>query len=163
MRTSPLFLSLASLAAAQDTSRIRSRTSTGAVCTNTGAAVTATATFSPLLSVHLGASEECPQSAALGVHYHNGNDVGCCTQSAVLTTATGGQLACCGCGTTCTGSVPGVVDWTFSAGQFVTTTGTAGTGTSPTASPTSAAAVPRNVGYAMLISGLVTGALAVLL
>lgn len=108
--------SLASLAAAQDTSRIRSRTSTGAVCTNTGTAVTATATFAPLLSVHLGTNEECPQSAVLGVHYHNENDVGCCTQSAVLTTAAGGQLACCGCGTTCTGSVPNMVDWTFSAG-----------------------------------------------
>jgi len=119
MRFYNLLVSLASslsLAAAQDTSRIRSRTSTNAVCTNTGTAVTATSTFAPLLSIHLGTGEECPQSALLDVHYHNEDDVGCCTQSARLTTAAGGELACCGCGTTCTGSVPKMADWTFSAG-----------------------------------------------
>ena len=106
------------LAAAQDTSRIRSRTSTNALCTNTGTAITATMAFAPLLSVHLDADEECPQSAPLNVHYHNENDVGCCTQSAVLATAAGGGLACCPCGTACTGSVPAMVDWTFSAGEI---------------------------------------------
>ncbi|KAK0651116.1 hypothetical protein B0T16DRAFT_73327 [Cercophora newfieldiana] len=121
-----------SLAVAQDTSRLRSRTSTlNAACTNIGTAVTATSTFAPLLAVHLehhddsghGHDDECPRSALLDVHYHNENDVGCCTQSAVLTTAAGGQLACCPCGATCTGAIPSMVDWTFSAGQFITTTG----------------------------------------
>jgi hypothetical protein len=121
MHLSALLVSLTSsfsLAVAQDTSRLRSRTSTNAACTNIGTAVTATSTFAPLLSVHLEneTNDECPKSALLDAHYHNENDVGCCTQSAVLTTAAGGQLACCACGATCTGAIPSMVDWTFSAG-----------------------------------------------
>ena len=57
------------------------------VRTNTGTAITATSTFAPLLSVHLGTDEEYPQSALLTVHYHNEMMSGCCTQSAVLETA----------------------------------------------------------------------------
>jgi hypothetical protein len=108
----------ATLAQNRDTSRLR--TSTDAVCTNTAVSgPIPTSAFIAILSAHLDTNEECPQSAALNVHYHNENNVGCCTQSAVLTMP-GGTPACCACGATCTGGVPVMVEWTFSGGQIIT-------------------------------------------
>jgi hypothetical protein len=120
MHLPALLISLApyfSRVVAQDTSCMRI-THHWCVCANTCTAVTATSTFAPLLSTHVGTNEECPQLALLSVHYYNDDNVGCCTQSAVLTAVAGGRLACCGCGAACTGSVPSMADWTISAGEL---------------------------------------------
>ncbi|KAK0731934.1 hypothetical protein B0H67DRAFT_566255 [Lasiosphaeris hirsuta] len=140
MRRSIIVTFLAPTTLAQDTSRIRTRSSTNAVCTNTPVSgPLPTSTFLAVLSAHLNEDEECPRSALLNVHYHNEDDVGCCTQSAILTVASG-TPACCSCGATCTGSVPSMVDWTFTAGQFVTTAVSQLPTTSGTLSPTPTAA-----------------------
>jgi hypothetical protein len=141
------------------TTRARTQTGTG-VCTATAAlAEPSTTTYLPILSIHAG--DECPQSALLNVHYHDEEGVGCCTQSATLTEP-GGTAACCPCGAACTGTVPSMLDWTFSAGQFVTAaipqTG-AGVTTTPTVSPTSggtpqAAAAARTNAFGSFDLGL---------
>lgn len=135
-----LFNLIAAVQGHGETSRIRA--SSTAICTGlaSGAVPTVTTAFAPALLPHVRDDDEsdtdddnsgnphddhyeCPQSAALNVHYHldqKGDGLACCTQSFVLTMASGNTPACCPCGAACTApaGVPSVVDWAFTTGAF---------------------------------------------